>query len=84
MSTTRPAKIRLLAEPIYVKKFEGGAERKDAAYFEVREDLSTVPTYKLQTEIVLCKKSIRCYRLKDDEYICGNLLNDHPPPPQLA
>ena len=30
-SLTKP-EIRLLAEPIYVKKFEGGAERKDAAY----------------------------------------------------
>jgi benzodiazapine receptor len=56
-SLTKP-EIRLLAEPIYVKKFEGGAEQKDAAYLEIRKDLSTVPTYKLQTEIGLCKKSI--------------------------
>jgi RPE1 domain-containing protein len=50
--------IRLLAEHIYVREFEGGAERKDAAYLEVREDLNTVPTYKLQIEIELCKKFI--------------------------
>ncbi len=50
--------IRLLAEPIYVKEVEGGAERKNAAYLEVREDLSTVPTYKLQIEIGLCEQSI--------------------------
>ena len=59
--------IRLLAEPIYVKEFEGGAERKDATYFEVREDLSTVPTYKLQIEIGSCKKSI-------ESRLCRSLL----------
>jgi uncharacterized RDD family membrane protein YckC len=50
-------KNRLLAEPISVKELEGGVERKGAAYLEVREDLNTAETHKLQTEIELHKKS---------------------------
>lgn len=48
---------RLLAEFAAVEEFIGDTERKTAAYSSVREDLSTGSTYKLPTEVELCKKS---------------------------
>ena len=48
---------RLLTEFAAVEEFIGDTERKTAAYFSVREDLSTGSTYKLPTEVELCKKS---------------------------
>ncbi|MFP3035036.1 MAG: tRNA uridine-5-carboxymethylaminomethyl(34) synthesis GTPase MnmE [Candidatus Tisiphia sp.] len=51
--------IRLLAEFAAAPEFIGDTERKTASSTaSVREDLSTGSTYKLPTEVELCKKSI--------------------------
>ncbi|MDR0330072.1 MAG: palindromic element RPE1 domain-containing protein [Rickettsia sp.] len=50
--------IRPLAEFASAREFVGGSERRTAAYSNVREDSSTVPTHKLPAEVELCKRSI--------------------------
>ncbi|MFU7500983.1 MAG: palindromic element RPE1 domain-containing protein [Candidatus Tisiphia sp.] len=50
--------MRLLAEFAAAPEFIGDTERKTVAYSSVREDLSAGLTYKLPTEVELCKKSI--------------------------
>ncbi|MDR0773930.1 MAG: palindromic element RPE1 domain-containing protein [Rickettsia sp.] len=35
----------------------GGSERRTAAYSNVREDSSLIPTHKLPAEVELCKRS---------------------------
>ncbi|MDR0296960.1 MAG: threonylcarbamoyl-AMP synthase [Rickettsia sp.] len=48
---------RLSAKVAYAEGFEGDSERKTAAYFSVREDLSTESTYKSPAEVEFCRKS---------------------------
>ncbi|KAJ6645087.1 Phenylalanine--tRNA ligase beta subunit [Pseudolycoriella hygida] len=50
--------IRPLAKLAYAQGFEGDAERRTAAYSSVREDSSTVSTYKLPAEVEFSKRSI--------------------------
>ncbi|MCC8397765.1 MAG: palindromic element RPE1 domain-containing protein [Rickettsia endosymbiont of Labidopullus appendiculatus] len=50
--------IRPLAKVAYAEEFEGDTERRTAAYSNVREDSSTVSTYKLPAEVEFCKRSI--------------------------
>ncbi|UCM92607.1 palindromic element RPE1 domain-containing protein [Candidatus Tisiphia endosymbiont of Melanophora roralis] len=52
--------IRLLSKLAYAEGFEGDAERRTAAYSNVREDSSTASTYKSPAEVEFRKKSIRC------------------------
>ncbi len=49
---------RLLAEPACGREFEGDSERRSAGYSEVPEESSTESTYKLPSQVGLCKKSI--------------------------
>ncbi|MCC8372324.1 MAG: class I tRNA ligase family protein [Rickettsia endosymbiont of Pseudomimeciton antennatum] len=48
---------RPLAKLAYAEEFEGDAERRTAAYSNVREDSSTASTYKLPAEVEFCKRS---------------------------
>ncbi len=50
--------IRLLSKLAYAEGFEGDAERRTAAYSNVREDSSTASTYKSPAEVEFRKKSI--------------------------
>ncbi|UCM92496.1 MAG: palindromic element RPE1 domain-containing protein [Rickettsia endosymbiont of Cimex lectularius] len=50
--------IRLLSKLAYAEGFEGDAERRTAAYSDVREDSSTASTYKSPAEVEFRKKSI--------------------------
>ncbi|MCC8399231.1 MAG: palindromic element RPE1 domain-containing protein [Rickettsia endosymbiont of Platyusa sonomae] len=42
----------------YAEEFEGDAERRTAAYSNVREDSSTASTYKLPAEVEFRRRSI--------------------------
>ncbi|WP_425362778.1 palindromic element RPE1 domain-containing protein [Candidatus Tisiphia endosymbiont of Hybos culiciformis] len=48
---------RPFAKLAYAEEFEGDAERRTAAYSNVREDSSTASTYKLPAEVELGKRS---------------------------
>jgi RPE1 domain-containing protein len=48
---------RLLAEPACGREFEGDSERRSAGYSDVPEESSTESTYKLPSQVGLCKKS---------------------------
>ncbi|WP_342279137.1 palindromic element RPE1 domain-containing protein [Candidatus Tisiphia endosymbiont of Myopa tessellatipennis] len=50
-------KSRPLAEFASAREFVGGPEPRPAAYSNVREDSSLVPTHKLPAEVELCKRS---------------------------
>ncbi|WP_341762630.1 palindromic element RPE1 domain-containing protein [Candidatus Tisiphia endosymbiont of Melanophora roralis] len=50
-------KNRLLSKLAYAERFEGDAERRTAAYSNVREDSSTASTYKSPAEVEFRKKS---------------------------
>ncbi|WP_375332763.1 MULTISPECIES: palindromic element RPE1 domain-containing protein [unclassified Candidatus Tisiphia] len=50
-------KNRLLSKLAYAEGFEGDAERRTAAYSNVREDSSTASTYKSPAEVEFRKKS---------------------------
>ncbi|UCM93429.1 MAG: palindromic element RPE1 domain-containing protein [Rickettsia endosymbiont of Cimex lectularius] len=52
--------MRLLSKLAYAEGFEGDAERRTAAYSNVREDSSTASTYKSPAEVEFRKKSIMC------------------------
>ncbi|MCC8397898.1 MAG: palindromic element RPE1 domain-containing protein [Rickettsia endosymbiont of Labidopullus appendiculatus] len=49
---------RPLSKLACAEEFEGDAERRTAAYIDVREDSSTVSTYKLPAEVEFRKRSI--------------------------
>ncbi|WP_342278801.1 MULTISPECIES: palindromic element RPE1 domain-containing protein [unclassified Candidatus Tisiphia] len=48
---------RLLSKLAYAEGFEGDAERRTAAYSNVREDSSAASTYKSPAEVEFRKKS---------------------------
>ncbi|MCC8484149.1 MAG: palindromic element RPE1 domain-containing protein [Rickettsia endosymbiont of Labidopullus appendiculatus] len=48
---------RPLSKLAYAEEFEGDAERRTAAYSNVREDSSTASTYKLPAEVEFRKRS---------------------------
>ncbi|WP_341747834.1 palindromic element RPE1 domain-containing protein [Candidatus Tisiphia endosymbiont of Dascillus cervinus] len=48
---------RPLSKLACAEGFEGDAERRTAAYFDVREDSSTASTYKSPAEVEFRKKS---------------------------
>ncbi|MCC8371894.1 MAG: palindromic element RPE1 domain-containing protein [Rickettsia endosymbiont of Pseudomimeciton antennatum] len=50
--------MRPLRKLAYAEEFEGDAERRTAAYSNVREDSSTASTYKLPAEVEFPKRSI--------------------------
>ncbi|WP_341747581.1 palindromic element RPE1 domain-containing protein [Candidatus Tisiphia endosymbiont of Dascillus cervinus] len=50
--------IRPLSKLAYAEGFEGDAERRTAAYSNVREDSSTASTYKSPAEVEFRKRSI--------------------------
>ncbi|MFU7502857.1 MULTISPECIES: palindromic element RPE1 domain-containing protein [unclassified Candidatus Tisiphia] len=50
--------IRPLSKLAYAEGFEGDAERRTAAYSDVREDSSTASTYKSPAEVEFRKRSI--------------------------
>ncbi|MCC8483634.1 MAG: glycine--tRNA ligase subunit beta [Rickettsia endosymbiont of Labidopullus appendiculatus] len=50
--------IRPPSKLAYAEEFEGDAERRTAAYSNVREDSSTAPTYKLPAEVEFRRRSI--------------------------
>ncbi|HJD56764.1 palindromic element RPE1 domain-containing protein [Candidatus Tisiphia endosymbiont of Ptychoptera albimana] len=50
---------RPLAKLAYAEEFGGDAERRTAAYFNVREDSSTASLSKLPAEVEFCKRSNR-------------------------
>ncbi len=54
---TQEKNTRPLAKLAYAEEFEGDAERRTAAYSNVREDSSTASTYKLPAEVEFCKRS---------------------------
>ncbi|KKB96897.1 tRNA (guanine-N(7)-)-methyltransferase [Candidatus Arcanobacter lacustris] len=54
-------KIRPLLKPASGREFEGDSERKTAAYFKVREDLSTESTDKLPAEVGFEERSIQSF-----------------------
>ncbi|MCC8372295.1 MAG: Sca4 family protein, partial [Rickettsia endosymbiont of Pseudomimeciton antennatum] len=57
MMITTNAVNRPLAKLAYAEEFGGDAERRTAAYSNVREDSSTASTYKLPAEVEFCKRS---------------------------
>ncbi|MCC8371655.1 MAG: palindromic element RPE1 domain-containing protein [Rickettsia endosymbiont of Pseudomimeciton antennatum] len=50
--------MRPLRKLAYAEEFEGDAERRTAAYSNVREDSSTASTYKLPAEVEFPERSI--------------------------
>ncbi|KAJ6645077.1 hypothetical protein Bhyg_00278, partial [Pseudolycoriella hygida] len=55
--THKPSSNRPLRKLAYAEEFEGDAERRTAAYSNVREDSSTASTYKLPAEVEFPKRS---------------------------
>ncbi|MFU7502440.1 MAG: palindromic element RPE1 domain-containing protein [Candidatus Tisiphia sp.] len=51
---------RPLSKLAYAEEFEGDAERRTAAYSNVREDSSTASTYKSPAEVEFRKRSNEC------------------------
>ncbi|WP_342278668.1 ribose-phosphate diphosphokinase [Candidatus Tisiphia endosymbiont of Myopa tessellatipennis] len=65
---------RPLAEFASAREFVGGSERRTAAYSDVREDSSLVPTHKLPAEVELCKMSNDKCQISE---IIGNVSGKH-------